>query len=396
MVRIATRAAAIGAGLVMTSTACSAASTDSGPSVATIVTTADSTGGGGAPDPAFAWTFDDGGVPEVGDVMLTMAGTWEQADGAASLDGGTGFAATTAPGPLTTTESFTVAVWVSLPAPRLLGQTAFATALSQEGSQAAALYLGAGEEGRWSFAMKDADTSDPGHTIRATAGSLEPDTDRWVHLAGTYDAEAGEIALHVNGVTAAATAFDAPWQADGPFVVGRARSHGSPSDFWPGAVADVRVFDSALDDSAVRDVMDRTRPTTPPPPWPAVEEELSALNGSYEYRMTPEESARLADLFGPEAADAGFPGAAAVVVTFADGLWQQYFSVDDVPYLVGGRTEGDGGTYRVDGNDLVLNGSGRYTWSLADDVLSLTLTDQPPDADVVRFVTERDFARVAG
>lgn len=243
--------------------------------------------------------------------------------------------------------------------------------------------------------MKDADTNAPGHTVRATGEPAEPDSTRWVHLAGSHDAENDQITLYVDGVATAPTVFGSPWHADGPLVVGRAQSDGSPSDFWPGAVADVRVFGSALDDGAIRQLMDRTRPAAPPPPWPAVESGISVLNGTYEYRMTIDESARLADLFGAESESAGFPGAAAVSFTFADGLWQQYFSVDDVPYLVSGRTEGDGGTYRVDGNNLVLNGSGHYTWSIEDDMLSLTLVDDPPDAEVVRFVTERDFVRQA-
>jgi len=395
VVRFRMRAVIVGCTFVVTATGCSPAANDDGPGDTGVTSPTSSETGAEGPTAAFAWTFDDGGAPEVGNVPLTMAGTWQQADGAASLDGGTGHGATAAPGPVTTTESFTVMAWVSLPPPRLLGQTSFATALSQEGSEAAALYLGAAEDGHWSFAMKDADTNAPGHTIRATAEDAAPAADRWVHLAGTHDTGTDEIRLHVDGVATAAAGFDAPWQAEGPLVVGRARSNGSPSDFWPGAVADVRVFASALGDGAIRDVMDRTRPSADPPPWPAVDEELSALNGTFEYRMTPEESERLAELFGEEATQAGFPGAAAVIVTFADGLWQQYYAVDDVPYLIGGRTEGDGGTYRVDGPNLVLNG-GNYAWSLTDDVLSLTFLDDPPDADIVRFVTQRDFVRRAG
>jgi hypothetical protein len=112
--------------------------------------------------------------------------------------------------------------------------------------------------------------------------------------------------------------------------------------------------------------------------------------------MTPDESAQLEELFGPEAAAAGFPGDATVVLRFADGQWQQYFLVDDVAYLLDGKPEGDGGTYVVDGDRMVVNDSpvGNYRWSIDRDVLSLTFLDNPPDADIVRLITQQDFVRV--
>lgn len=350
----------------------------------------------GGPAPSHAGTFDDGGTAAVGGVDLEMSGLWEQADGAVSLDGGSGSGASAAPGPVVTTEGFTVAAWVSLPPPRLIGQQVYAAAVSQIGSVAAAFYLGTAEEGRWSFGMKDADTNEPGHTFRATGVPAEADADRWVHLAGTYDADAGEIRLNVDGDPAARAVFAAPWQAEGPLTVGRAQADGSPSDFWPGAVADVRTFGAALDDAQIRDLMEQTRPTASPLSWPAVPDEVSALNGTYVYRMTTEESQRLEGLFGVEAQAAGFPGDASVVMRFAGGLWQQYFAVDGVDYLIDGQAEGDGGTYAVDGDRMIVNNSpvGTYRWSLEDDVLSLTLLDNPPDADVVRFITQHRFDRV--
>lgn len=353
---------------------------------------------GVAPAPSYVWSFEEGGAAEVGDVTLTMAGTWEQAEGAVSLDGGSGHAASVDPGPVVTTDSFTVAAWVSLPPLRLLGQHVFATVVSQEGSQAAAFFLGAAEEGRWSFGMKDADTNrPPGRTFRASAGEAVPDANRWVHLTGTYDADGGEIRLHVDGNPAAQTVFDSPWQAEGALTVGRSQANGRPSNHWPGAVADVRTFDSALDDDQIRALAEQTRPMAPPPAWPEVVDAVSALNGTYEYQMTREEATQLEEAFGPEAEAAGFPGEATVVIRFADGLWQQYFLVDDVAYLLDGRPEGDGGTYTVDGDRLVVNDLplGNYRWTLDGDVLSLTYLDNPPDADMVRFVTERDFTRTA-
>lgn len=136
MFKIWVRAGVIGLVLVVAlaaSAGCSPAPRVPGPSGGAPATAAPDSASGGGPTPAFAWAFDDAGVPEVGDLELTMMGTWQQAEGAASLDGGTGHASSAAPGPVETTASFTVTVWVSLPPPRLLGQAAFATALSQKG-----------------------------------------------------------------------------------------------------------------------------------------------------------------------------------------------------------------------------------------------------------------------
>lgn len=42
--------------------------------------------------------------------------------------------------------------------------------------------------------------------------------------------------------------------ATGPFVIGRAKYDGAPSDFFPGVIKDVRVFDRALAAARIRDM----------------------------------------------------------------------------------------------------------------------------------------------
>ena len=91
------------------------------------------------------------------------------------------------------------------------------------------------------------------------------DPDAWVHVVGVFDESAGEIRFYLDGELAAETPFDAPWQADGPITVGASRAHAGPADFWPGAIAEARVYQTALTDEDVRQLRDETRPATQAP-----------------------------------------------------------------------------------------------------------------------------------
>jgi len=350
--------------------------------------------------PSHAWDLNGDGDPAVGNVSLTFSGRHELAADAVSFDGAMGSAASPAPGPVNTTESFSIAAWVSLSPPVMVGGAEFAAAVSQLGDEAAAFYLGIAE-GAWAFSMKDADSNESGHTIRALSGTATPDEQAWVHLVGVHDTEDGQIRLYLNGDPAAETTFTAAWQATGPLTVGRSQTRSSASDFWPGAIADVRVYATALNDRDVRGLADQTRPTAVPPPLPSVEQ--SALpNGTYEYTFTPEEAAEVISVgFSPEeAAQAGYPGTVSTSLRFQDAQWQQFFTVDGVVYTVNGQPEGDGGTFAIDGDNLILSnpgGDATYRWSISGDVLSLTLLDDPagPEYAVVRLVTEHDYTLVA-
>jgi hypothetical protein len=178
------------------------------------------------------------------------------------FDGETGFGITDAPGPVSAQGSFSVAAWVSLARP-----AEFAAAVSQLGDIAGVFFLGVAEE-NWDFTMKTADTNEPGISIRASSGPADADDARWVHLAGVHDADAREIRLYVDGQEVAVTAFSGAWDATGALTVGRSQAHGQAADFWPGAVADVRVFAVALGEEQVGSEFARHRPTALPPPLP--------------------------------------------------------------------------------------------------------------------------------
>jgi hypothetical protein len=332
------------------------------------------------------------------DQPVALQGGAELAATVLVVDGLSGHASSPAPAELDTTGSFTVSAWVALG-----GEQPFATAVSQRGEVAGSFYLGVAE-GRFAFSMKDADTNDEGHTVRATGAVAEVDADRWAHLAGTFDDDAGTITLYVDGAEAATTAFDAPIRVRGDLVIGGAQSHAEPSDFWPGAVAAVSLMSGRSDQDDVLAVMEATRPSGEPPvrtgPDPA-DQAAGALRGTWDYVYTADERALLAETLGPEAM-AEIGDLTAARLGFDGSQWWQGFVGDGEVWIVDGAPEGDGGAFTVDGGTLTT-GSGSslstYDWTLDGDSLRLVLVDCQAggvpctDTDMVRFITERTWTR---
>lgn len=224
------------------------------------------------PEPVFVWPLDGDGVALVGDADLEFSGGHDLGTDAVALDGVTGSANSLESGLIDTTQSFSVAAWVSLDHP-----DEYATVVSQIGEVAAAFYLGYAE-GRWSFNMKSADG--PGGNAHAKAPNSPNDpAAAWVHLVGVYDDSAGQIRLHIDGERVAEAAFNAEWQASGPLTVGRTQADGAPANFWPGAIAEVRVYVAALDDAQVAAIGTAGRPSSPPPPLAEIPEGFHCADG---------------------------------------------------------------------------------------------------------------------
>lgn len=352
--------------------------------------------------PVLAWTFGDAATTDAGDVELALFGGHELAGTAVTFDGRTGFAATKVSAPITTTSSFSVSAWVSLTDP-----VEYAAAVSQVGEEAAAFYLGLGES-TWDFAMKDADTNEPGHTIRAKANSALVDIGEWVHLVGVHDAEDGEIRLYVNGALAAVVAFDEPWQAAGELTIGRSQAHFSPADFWPGSVAGVAVYGVALATEQVRAIYQAAEPSDPPP---AAESVAESLTGTWDY---------VNDAAGREVILADFAGlvdSADEVVTrigFDGNDWWQGYLFDGELFLLDGVPEGDGGSFfLVPGEPVIamIGAHGQaqivYEWAIDGDSLTLialeecwlgaaemTCTEEQSEMDpIMLLVTDQTFTR---
>lgn len=194
------------------------------------------------------------GVPAPVNSPLTASNvTWSNdvrtIGGQTATFNGTSSAAT-APSVVSTTGSFSVAAWVRLGA---LPNTSDVKAVAQDGADAAGFELGVRRIGSpltpyWSFTMKD--TSAQTSTTRAAVSTVaitQSDVNRWVHLAGVYDATDKKIRLFVNGVQVSEVdRTAAPWPATGKFAVGRGFGFGAGSNWWNGSIADVQAFDRVL------------------------------------------------------------------------------------------------------------------------------------------------------
>ncbi|QUF05329.1 LamG domain-containing protein [Actinosynnema pretiosum subsp. pretiosum] len=161
---------------------------------------------------------------------------------ALSLNGETD--AVTAPRPIDTDKSFSVAAWVKL---RTAGQ--FSTVVSQDGQHVSGFFLQALADGRWAFSAEPSDVPTPTADVVASAGLAQVDT--WTHLVGVHDAPAGRIELYVNGVLAGSAAHRADFNATGDFAIGRAKWDNRSVDYFPGAIGDVRAYNRVLFGSEV-------------------------------------------------------------------------------------------------------------------------------------------------
>ena len=328
--------------------------------------------GDAAPEPMLAWSFGDEATIQAGDVELEFSGGYEFAGNAVTFNGRNGFGASVVPAPVNTASSFAVSAWVSAADP-----IQYAAAVSQVGEEAASFYLGFGESG-WGFAMKDADTNEPGHTIRAKADPNMVDIGEWTHLVGVHDLEEGEIRLYVNGVLGGAVAFDQPWQADGELTIGRSQAHFAQADFWPGSIASVAIYSDALTTEQVRTIHEASQPTVAPP---VVASRSAALTGTWDYIL--DEARRDATVEGfrreglVDSADE-----VAVRLGFDGNDWWQGFVFDGELFLLHGVPEGDGGSFfLVPGEPLMVlvwasdEGHVVIDWKVEGEALTLTAVE---------------------
>ena len=114
---------------------------------------------------------------------------------------------------------------------------AFQTVVSQDTGSASAFFLQySGADQRWAFSFVG---------LRALSPT-KPETGKWYHLVGVRDAQAGTIALYVDGQKVGQQdACYAP-ASTGTTVIGRGQFNGTKVDYLHGAIDDVRLFDRAL------------------------------------------------------------------------------------------------------------------------------------------------------
>ncbi|MFC5832329.1 LamG-like jellyroll fold domain-containing protein [Nonomuraea insulae] len=175
---------------------------------------------------------------------LSGAASWTSGwlDGALALDGVNGYAQTTGP-VVNTRTGFTVSAWTQLD----YLPTRDTAAVAQPGGRAAGFQLGFDkEQGRWTLGMAAADT-DTAALVRTRSDAI-PNPLEWTHIAGVYDALAGQLRIYVNGRLSTTTITDhlSAWNATSPLQLGRTKAAGVFTGYWPGTVDDVRTYDGVL------------------------------------------------------------------------------------------------------------------------------------------------------
>ncbi|MFP8904455.1 LamG domain-containing protein [Streptomyces atacamensis] len=178
------------------------------------------------------------------------------ADGnAAEFDGVDDYADAGAPH-VNTEGSFSVAAWAKLPATR---PSKAAMVVAQSGNYRSGLELYYSAAYGWSFNQYSADTADA-TPIRAAQGSTDKVVpDEWTHLLGVHDTVANELRLYVNGAWVATTPLGKAWYAGKSTLIGAGRYSGSMSNFFPGQIDDVRMFDRPLSATEAKELF-KNRP----------------------------------------------------------------------------------------------------------------------------------------
>jgi hypothetical protein len=209
------------------------------------------------------WKLNDGDNGAAATNAADSSGNGHPATGAnAAWCGGAGcawFNGTssdfTTSGPILNTganASFTVAAYVNLQS--IPANGAFATAVSQDSSTNSGFYLQySGADKCWAFARV---TSSAADRAKGCTGNY---TNTWTFLTGTFNASTQELSLYVNGKLTHTATDTAPNVSDGALAIGRGQS-GASTDWWPGWIMQVRVYQQVLNAKQVQ-LLYKTTPT---------------------------------------------------------------------------------------------------------------------------------------
>ena len=171
-------------------------------------------------------------------------------DGHLALNGTSAYATRAATGPFTAQDSFTVTARARLAS---ASPTADETVLSLTGVNGSAIkvkYVAA--SARWQLVVTSADSATPVTTSlldNVDPPSSEGDGD---HLSLVYNAVFGDALLYVNGTAVADASWDNTWDfSTTSLQVGRNLTGTTASEYFSGAVDEVRMYQGPLDASLV-------------------------------------------------------------------------------------------------------------------------------------------------
>lgn len=201
------------------------------------------------------WTFDEGSGTTAADssgngdtATLQGSATWTSSSAAKVGSSALSLAANgnaDVPVPVVdTSKSFTVSAWVQLAS---VDTNAYA-AVSVDGTQQSGFYLeycGFCNGGVFDLTMVSSDGSSA--TAVRASGTTHPTAGTWYHIVGIYDATSNSTKLYVGStLEGSATLGFQPWTASGHLEIGRAKYNGGTSNYWNGALDDVRINSGVL------------------------------------------------------------------------------------------------------------------------------------------------------
>ncbi|MCX4811803.1 DNRLRE domain-containing protein [Streptomyces sp. NBC_01239] len=171
-------------------------------------------------------------------------------DGHLALNGTDAYATRAAAGPLTAQDSFTVTARARLAS---VSPTTDETVLSLSGANGSAIkvkYVAA--SARWQLVVTSADVATPVTTQlldNADPPSSQGDGDQ---LTLVYNAVFGDVLLYVNGTAVADASWDNTWDfSTTSLQIGRTLTGTTASEYFSGAVDEVRMYQGPLDASLV-------------------------------------------------------------------------------------------------------------------------------------------------
>ncbi|WP_433792375.1 endo-1,4-beta-xylanase [Actinoplanes sp. CA-252034] len=137
---------------------------------------------------------------------------------------------------LATDRSYTVAAWA-----RLADKGGSRTVLSQSGTGKDAFYLQYHQSyDRWAVLVPSGDEDTA--TWQTLLSTTSPALNTWTHLAAVHDAQAGTLALYVDGVRQGGPLTVATWPSTGRIHIGCSGTGGR----FNGALDEIRAYASAL------------------------------------------------------------------------------------------------------------------------------------------------------
>ncbi|MFE0692538.1 LamG-like jellyroll fold domain-containing protein [Streptomyces sp. NPDC058869] len=139
-----------------------------------------------------------------------------------------------------TSRSFTISAWAKLD--KKPTRAAIITAQAGEHRPGLELYYSASYD-RWAFSQYADDTADAKIVRAMQSDGVTALPGDWVHLVGVHDTVADTLTLYVNGSEAGTVRLGGAFYANQSMYIGATNHSGTISNYFPGSIDEVRLFD---------------------------------------------------------------------------------------------------------------------------------------------------------